>query len=49
MSAEELYAIKILEMARIACASILEDLCEQMDLSDDFFIEIRDYIQDKLK
>ena len=48
MMVEELYDVKILEMARIACASIPEDLCEQMDLPDDLFIEIRDYIQDKL-
>lgn len=48
MMVEELYDVKILEMARIACASIPEDLCEQMDLSDDFFVEIREYIQEKL-
>lgn len=45
---EEIYDVKILEMARIACASIPEDLCEQMDLSDDFFVEIREYIQEQL-
>ena len=43
-----LYDVNILEMARIACASIPEDLCEQMDLSDDFFTEIRSYIQNEL-
>ena len=48
MMVEELYDVKILEMARIACASIPEDLCEQMDLSDDFFVEIREYIQKQL-
>ena len=48
MMVEELYDVKILEMARIACASIPEDLCEQMDLSDDYFVEIREYIQEKL-
>ena len=34
-----------MEMARIACASIHDDLQDQMDISDDLFIEIRDYIQ----
>ena len=48
MMLKELYDVKILEMARIACASIPEDLCEQMDLSDDFFVEIREYIQEQL-
>ena len=48
MMVEELYDVKILEMARIACASIPEDLCEQMDLYDDYFVEIREYIQEKL-
>ena len=43
-----LYDVKILEMARIACASIPEDLCDQMDLSDDFFTEIESYIQNEL-
>ena len=43
-----LYDVNILEMARIACASIPEDLCEQMDLSDDFFTEISSYIQNEL-
>ena len=48
MSVKNLYDINILKMARIACASIREDLCEQMDLSDDFFVEIREYIQEQL-
>ena len=39
------YKSAILEMARIACATVPDDLCDQMDISDDFFIEIRDYIQ----
>ncbi len=43
-----LYDVNILEMARIACASIPEDLCDQMDLSDDFFTEIESYIQNEL-
>ena len=38
------YKSEILEMARIACATVPDDLCDQMDISDDFFIEIRDYI-----
>ena len=36
-------------MARIACASIHDDLQEQMDISDDLFVEIRDYIQEEMK
>ena len=39
------YKSEILEMARIACATVPDDLCEQMDISDGFFTEIRDYIQ----
>jgi len=39
------YKSEILEMARIACATVPDDLCDQMDISDDFFTEIRDYIQ----
>ena len=38
-----------MEMARIACASIHDDLQEQMDISDDLFVEIRDYIQEEMK
>ena len=48
MSVKNLYDINILEMARIACASIPEDLCKQMDLSDSFFVEIKQYIQKQL-
>ena len=32
-------------MARIACATVPDDLCDQMDISDDHFVEVRDYIQ----
>tara|TARA_R110001599_G_C12156514_1_gene651929 strand:+ start:983 stop:1255 length:273 start_codon:yes stop_codon:yes gene_type:complete len=39
------YKSEILEMARIACATVPDDLCDQMDISDDFFTEIRDYIR----
>ena len=39
------YKSEILEMARIACATVPDDLQDQMDISDDFFTEIRDYIQ----
>ena len=42
------YKTEIMEMARIACASIHDDLQEQMDISDDLFIEIRDYIQEEM-
>jgi hypothetical protein len=38
-----------MEMARIACATVPDDLQDQMDISDDFFIEIRDYIQEEMK
>ena len=43
------YKTEIMEMARIACASIHDDLQDQMDISDDLFIEIRDYIQEEMK
>jgi hypothetical protein len=43
------YKTEIMEMARIACASIHDDLQEQMDISDDLFVEIRDYIQEEMK
>ena len=42
------YKTEIMEMARIACASIHDDLQDQMDIPDDFFIEIRDYINWKM-
>ena len=43
------YKTEIIEMARIACASIHDDLQDQMDISDDLFVEIRDYIQEEMK
>ena len=43
------YKSEILEMARIACATVPDDLCDQMDISDDLSIEIRDYIQEEMK
>lgn len=36
-------------MARIACATVPDDLSEQMDMSDDLFIKIRDYISCQLE
>ena len=42
------YKTEIMEMARITCASIHDDLQEQMDISDDLFVEIRDYIQEEM-
>ena len=39
------YKSEIIEMARIACATVPDDLCDRMDISDDYFLEIRDYIQ----
>ena len=39
------YKSEILEMAKIACATVPDDLCDRMDISDDYFLEIRDYIQ----
>ena len=39
------YKIEIMEMARLACQIIPSDLCSQMDISDDYFIEIRDYLE----
>ena len=38
------YKTEIMEMARIACSTVPDDLVDIMDISDDFFIEIRDYI-----
>jgi hypothetical protein len=38
------YKTEIMEMARIACASIHDDLQEHMDISDDLFIEIREFL-----
>ena len=33
-------------MARIACEQLRSDyLCGQMDISDDYFVEVRDYIK----
>ena len=49
MSQSMKYKTEIMEMARIACASIHDDLQEQMDISDDLFVEIRDYIQEEMK
>ena len=43
------YKTEIMEMARIACASIHDDLQDQMDISDDLFVKIRDYIQEEMK
>ena len=42
------FKTEILEMARIACASIPDTIVDEMDASDDFFVEIRDYIQGEL-
>ena len=42
------YKTEIMEMARIACATVPDDLQDQMDISDDLFIEIRDYIQEEM-
>ena len=42
------YKTEILEMARIACASIPDTIVDEMDISDDLFIEIRDYIQEEM-
>ena len=41
---EENYKTEIVEMARIACAAIPDDLCEQMDISDELFISVREYL-----
>tara|TARA_R110002020_G_scaffold193923_2_gene394513 strand:- start:4337 stop:4489 length:153 start_codon:yes stop_codon:yes gene_type:complete len=41
---KENYKTEIMEMARIACAAIPDDLSEQMDISDELFITIRDYL-----
>ena len=43
------YEIEILEMARIACATVPDDIFAQIDISDDSFIKIRDYIQKELE
>lgn len=41
--------ILILEIARIACASVPDDVCEQLDIPDDLFIKYRDYINSELE
>ena len=43
------YKTEIMEMARIACATVPDDLQDQMDISDDLLVEIRDYIQEEMK
>jgi len=42
------YKTEIMEMARIACATVPDDLQDQMDISDDLLVEIRDYIQEEM-
>ena len=39
------FEIEILEMARVACQIIPSDLCSQMDISDDYFMEIKNYLE----
>ena len=41
------YKTEILEMARLACAFVPENICEEMDISDDYFLEIRKYIHEQ--
>ena len=41
------YKSEILEMARLACAFVPENICEEMDISDDYFLEIRKYIHEQ--
>ena len=43
------YKTEIMEMARIACATVPDYMQREMDISDDLFIEIRDYIQEEMK
>jgi len=42
------YKTEIMEMARIACSTVPDDLVDIMDISDDFLREIRDYIQEEM-
>tara|TARA_Y100001973_G_scaffold85879_1_gene128304 strand:- start:437 stop:586 length:150 start_codon:yes stop_codon:yes gene_type:complete len=42
------YKTEIMEMARIACSTVPDDLVDIMDISDDFLREIRDYIQGEM-
>ena len=47
---KEFYNNDILEIARIACEQLRSDyLCGQMDISDDYFVEVRDYINCQLE
>ena len=41
------YKTEILEMARLACAFVPENICHDMDISDDYFLEIRKYIHEQ--
>ena len=39
------YKTEILEFARLACACIPDTIVDKLDMSDDYFLEIRNYIQ----
>ena len=43
------YKTEILEFARLACASIPDTITDELDMSDDYYLKIRDYIQDETK
>ncbi len=42
------YKTEIMEMARLACSLVPDDLVDHMDISDDLLVEIRDYIQEEM-
>jgi hypothetical protein len=44
----ELDMVSILEVARLACASIPDTIVDEMDISDERFIEIRNKVQEML-
>lgn len=38
------YEAEITEMARIACLCVPEQVCDQLGLSDDYYLEIREHL-----
>ena len=43
------YKTEILEFARLACACIPNIIEDELDMSDDYYLKVRDYIQEETK
>jgi len=43
------YKTEILEFARLACSCIPGIIEDELDMSDDYYLKIRDYIQEETK